>query len=152
MRFEFNLFSRVLLTVGFTAAPCFYAVPAQAQSMRTYVSGKGSDSNTCTASSPCLTLQGALAKTLAGGEIYALSSANYGYVTINHAVSIVAGSGVSGVLAPSNVSGITINAGVNDVVNLRGLDIDGAGSGASGILFTSGAELNIQDSVIRGFR
>src|SRR6516164_300417 len=143
--------SMLLLATGLTAAPCFYAIPAQAQSMRTYVSGKGSDSNTFTASSPCLTLQGALAKTLAGGEIYALSSANYGYVTINHAVSIVAGSGVSGVLAPSNVSGITINAGVNDVVNLRGLDIDGAGSGASGILFTSGAELNIQDSVIRGF-
>src|SRR6516164_977949 len=113
--------SMLLLAVGFTAATCLKAVPAQAQSMRTYVSGKGSDSNTCTASSPCLTLQGALAKTLAGGEIYTLNSANYGHVTISHAISIVAGSGVSGVLAPSNVSGITISAGANDVVNLRGL-------------------------------
>src|SRR5262245_37581093 len=48
---------------------------AQAQSARTYVSGRGSDSNACTQSAPCLTLQGALAKTNAGGEIYALNSA-----------------------------------------------------------------------------
>jgi hypothetical protein len=140
-----------LLVFELTVAPCVYTVPAQAQSTRTYISGKGNDSNPCTATAPCMTLQGALAKTLAGGEIYALNSANYGYVTINQAVTIVAGSDVSGVLAPSNVAGITIEAGVNDNVNLRGMDIDGAGSGASGIQFTSGAALNIQDSIIRGF-
>jgi hypothetical protein len=140
-----------LLMFALTAAFCCCTVPAQAQSTRTYVSGKGSDSNPCTATAPCVTLQGALAKTLAGGEIYTLNSANYGYVTINQAVSIVAGAGVSGVLASSNVSGITINAGANDIVNLRGLDVDGGGSGANGIQFTSGAELNIQDSAIRGF-
>src|SRR5262249_1522579 len=37
------------------------------------------------------------------------------------------------------------------VVNLQGLEIDGAGSGANGILLTSGATLNIKDTVIRGF-
>ena len=140
-----------LLVFGLTAAPCCFTAPAQAQSTRTYVSKNGSDSNPCTATAPCVTLQGALSKTLAGGEIYTLSSANYGYVTINQAVSIIAGAGVSGVLAPSNVSGITINAGANDIVNLRGLDVDGTGSGADGIQFTSGAALNIQDSAIRGF-
>ena len=117
-----------LAVLGLILAPCLYPVAARAQSMQTYVSGKGSDSNPCTAAAPCLTLQGALAKTLAGGEIDTLNSANYGHVTINQAVSIVAGSGVGGVLAPS-VTGITINAGVNDSINLRGLDIDGAGSG-----------------------
>src|SRR6185369_2475583 len=35
--------------------------------MRTYVSGLGSDSNPCTAASPCATFQAALAMTLAGG-------------------------------------------------------------------------------------
>jgi len=65
--------------------------PAQGQSLRTYVSGTGNDSNACTETSPCLTLQGALTKTLPGGQIYALSSANYGFVTIDKAVSIISG-------------------------------------------------------------
>jgi hypothetical protein len=36
-------------------------------------------------------------------------------------------------------------------VTLKGLEIDGGGSGANGIQFNSGAALNVQDSVIRGF-
>jgi hypothetical protein len=124
---------------------------AQAQSMRTYVSATGKDGNACTETSPCRTLQAALAKTLAGGQIYARGSADYGYLSINKAVSIISGRGAAGVLATSNVSGITINAGANDIVNLQGLAIDGAGTGTNGIIFTSGAALNVKDSVIRGF-
>jgi hypothetical protein len=37
------------------------------------------------------------------------------------------------------------------IINLQGLDIDGAGSGASGIQFNTGGSLNVQNSVIRGF-
>ena len=111
---------------------------------------QASDGNPCTVTSPCKTIQAALALTLAGGEIYALNSANYGSVTINQAVSIIGGHGATGVLAAS-VTGVTINAGPNDIVNLRGLDIDGAGSGTNGIQFNTGASLNIDDSVIRGF-
>ena len=74
---------------------------AQAQSSITYVSGQGSDGNACTQAAPCLTLQGALTKTMAGGQIYALNSASYGFVTINKAISIVSGHGVTGVLATS---------------------------------------------------
>jgi hypothetical protein len=120
-------------------------------SSRTYVSRLGKDSNTCTSAAPCRTLQAALAKTAAGGQIYALNSADYGYVTINMAVSIISGRGATGVLANSSVSGITINAGPDDIVNLQGLDIDGAGSGVAGVLFSSGAALRIQDSNVRGF-
>jgi hypothetical protein len=54
-------------------------------------------------------------------------------------------------LATSSVTGITINAGANDVINLQGLDIDGAGSGANGIQFNTGASLNVQNGIIRGF-
>jgi len=139
------------LLVTLTALPLLGVVEAQAQQVTTYVSGRGKDSGNCSASSPCLTLQAALAKTLPGGQINALDSANYGYVTITKAVSIISGGSATGVLAPSNVSGVTIAAGANDTVELRGLVIDGAGSGANGILFTSGASLNVQDSVIRGF-
>jgi hypothetical protein len=88
--------------------------------------------------------------TIAGGEIYVLNSANYGAVTINKAVTITSEGAVAGVLATSGV-GITINAGASDVINLRGLDIDGGNSGSTGIQFSSGQSLNIQKSVVRGF-
>ena len=117
---------------------------------RTYVSGTGSDSNPCVAANPCLTLQGALALTAAGGEIYVLDSANYGPVTINKAVTITSEGAAAGVLATSG-AGITISAGATDVVNLRGLDIDGSNSGSVGIQFNSGQSLNIQKSVVRSF-
>jgi hypothetical protein len=127
------------------------AARTEAQAVRTYVSGLGKDTNPCTAAAPCLTLQAALAQTAPGGQIYSLNSANYGYVTINKAVSILAGRGAAGVLATSSLTGVTINAGAGDVITLQGLDIDGAGSGVSGIEFYSGASLNIQDTAIRGF-
>lgn len=143
--------ARLVILLAAALMSWFGTGPAYAQSKNTYVSGNGDDSNPCTAALPCLTLQGALAKTAAGGQISTLNSANYGYVTINKAISIVNGRGATGVLATSGVSGITIGAGSNDSVNLRGLDIDGAGSGAAGIRFNSGASLQIRDSVVRNF-
>ncbi len=100
--------------------------------------------------SPCRTLQAALQLTRPGGEVRSLYSADHGYVTINQAVTVLGAHGATGVLA-TNVSGVTINAGANDVVTLKGLEIDGGGSGVNGIKFNSGAALNVQDSVIRGF-
>jgi nitrous oxidase accessory protein NosD len=91
-----------------------------------------------------------LAATAAGGEIYVLNSANYGAVTINKAVTITSEGAVAGVLATSGV-GLTIQAGAGDVINLRGLDIDGGNSGSTGIQFVSGQALNIQKSAVRGF-
>jgi hypothetical protein len=130
--------------------PAQAAQPAPTPQMRTYVSGTGSDSNPCTVSSPCKTFQAALALTIARGEIYVLNSANYGPVTINKAVTITSEGAMGGVLATSG-AGITISAGATDVVNLRGLDIDGSNTGTIGIQFSSGQALNIQKSVIRNF-
>jgi hypothetical protein len=124
--------------------------PPATPQMRTYVSGLGSDANPCLASWPCQTFQAALALTIAGGEIYVLDSANYGAVTINKAVSITSEGAMAGVLATSG-AGITIAAGAGDVINLRGLDIDGGGSGGIGIQFSSGQSLNFQKSVVRNF-
>ena len=122
---------------------------ASAPQIRTFVSGLGNDSNPCGAV-PLQSFTAALALTIAGGEIYVLNSANYGAVTINKAVTITSEGAVAGVLATSGV-GITITAGASDVVNLRGLDIDGGNSGSTGIQFTSGQSLIIQKSVVRGF-
>ena len=126
--------------------------PAQALTTtpqtRTYVSGTGSDSYPCTITQPCKTLHAALSLTVAGGEIFVLNSANYGPVTITKAVTITGEGAVAGMLSTSG-AGITINAGANDVINLRGLDIDGGNSGTYGIQFTSGLSLNVQKSLIR---
>jgi hypothetical protein len=124
--------------------------PSSTPLIRTYVSGLGSDSNPCTAASPCATFQAALAMTLAGGEIFVLNSADYGPVTINKAVSITSEGAAAGILATSG-AGITISAGASDVVNLRGLTIDGASSGTVGIQFVSGKSLTIQKSFVRNF-
>jgi hypothetical protein len=125
-------------------------VAASTPLTRTYVSGTGNDSNPCTAAKPCLTFKGALALTVAGGEIYVLDSANYGPVTINKGLTITSEGAVAGVLVTSG-AGITISASATDVINLRGLDIDGSGSGSVGIQFNSGQSLNIQKSAIRNF-
>ena len=125
--------------------PLLYA-PAQALTTtpqtRTYVSGTGSDSFPCTIAQPCKTLHAALSLTVAGGEIFVLNSANYGPVTITKAVTITGEGAVAGMLSTSG-AGITINAGANDVINLRGLDIDGGNSGTYGIQFTSGLSLTV---------
>lgn len=139
------------LVVATAIAALLYAAPAEAQSIRTYVSNRGSDSNSCSRSAPCQTLQVALSKTLPGGQIFALNAGNYGSVTITQAVSITNADTATGVLASSSVNGVTINAGANDAIDLRGFDIDGGGSGATGIQFNSGASLQIRDSIVRGF-
>jgi Right handed beta helix region len=124
--------------------------PPPTPQMRTYVSGSGSDSNPCTATAPCQTFQAALALTMPSGEIFVLDSANYGPAIINQAVTITSEGALAGVLAMSGVA-ITVNAGPSDVVNLRGLDIDGGNAGSVGIQFNSGQSLNIQKSIVRNF-
>jgi len=139
----------VLLTAPAAAQKATGTTSAPLQT-RTYVSGLGNDGTTCTASSPCKSLSAALALTIAGGEIYVLNSADYGTVTINKAITITSEGALAGVLATSGI-GLTIKAGASDVINLRGLDIDGGNSGGTGIQFSSGGALNIQKSVVRGF-
>ena len=128
--------------------------PAHAQVARTWVSGTGSDSNAssnCSITAPCQTFAGAIAVTSAGGEIDVLSPGGYGTLTITKAISIINdGAGEAGVLA-SGANGITISAGPGDVVNLRGLFVNGIGAGIDGIAVTSGGTVNVQNCLIQGF-
>src|SRR5215472_9957449 len=141
-----------ITAAAIVAALLTLAGQAQAQANRTFVSGQGSDSNPCSLAAPCRSFAGALAQTNAGGEITILDPAGYGTVTINKAVSIVNdGVGEAGVTAASAVDAITVSAGSNDVVNLRGLTLVGGGIGKNGVNFISGFKLRIQNSVIRGF-
>ena len=110
----------------------------------------GADANPCTFAFPCRSVQHAHDVVAAGGAIRMLDRGNYGLLSITKAVSIL-GDGFGGIAAQNNAYAITINAGVNDKINLRGLVIDGFGSGRNGITFNSGATLDIQDCLIRNF-
>ncbi len=140
----------VLLACG------LFAVPARAGPNRTFVSGTGTDSGTCSRTAPCRTFAFALTETAAGGEIDVLDPAGYGTVIINTAISIInEGVGVAAIQAGSGVNGVTINAGASDSVHLRGLTIDGPGtstSSSNGIAFGSGGNLAIENCVIRNFQ
>ncbi|HEY8033173.1 MAG TPA: hypothetical protein VIF02_12555 [Methylocella sp.] len=125
--------------------------PAAALADRTWVSGKRADSGTCALEFPCNTFAFALTQTAAGGEIDVLDQADYGPVTITQSVSIVNdGPGIAAI-GISSGNAITINAGVNDGVHLRGLTIAGTGGGINGILLNTGAILAVENCVVRGF-
>jgi hypothetical protein len=134
------------------------AAPAQAQSMQTFVSGTGSDSNPCTITQPCQHFQAAVNATAVGGEVDALDPADYGAFTISHAITIE-GQGRAYVAPPAtgpgNPTAITINAGAGDTIRIRGVRLDGfnvPGSiGGIGIIFNSGGRLEITDSVVGNF-
>jgi hypothetical protein len=79
-----------------------------------------------------------------------LDPGSYGTVTITKALTINGIGQVSGILA-AGFNGIVVNAGVNDVVILRNLQINGAGTGLNGIRFLAGAALHIQGCDIHGF-
>jgi hypothetical protein len=113
----------------------------------------GSDSNPCTRVSPCLTFAAALAQTSAGGEIDALDPGDFGPVTITKAITIFGNAaGGAGLMTTPGTSGIVVSAGANDVIHLDGLTLDGVNaSGTSGVVFLSGARLNIENCAVLGF-
>jgi hypothetical protein len=133
------------------------AITAEAQAMRTWVSGVGDDVNPCSRTAPCKTFAGAITKTAINGEINCLDSAGFGAVTITKSVTIDCADVTGGVLA-SLVNGFVINisapAGSPDTrrsVTLRGLDINGAGNGLNGVRVVAAAHVYIEKVVIDGF-
>ena len=119
-----------------------------------WVSGVGDDANPRSRTAPCKTFPGAISKTAAGGEIDVLDPGGFGAVTITKAITIAAeGSGEGGILA-GGTNGITVNAGPNDIVILRGLQLDGGPLGTNslnGVRFNTGGVLEIQNCSIRNF-
>ena len=123
---------------------------ALCQSSRTWVSVNGNDANACDRAAPCRTLSGALAKTSAGGEIDVLDSGDFGSVTLNKTVSLIA-PGVLGGIQVGSGTAITINAGASDKIVLRGLTIDGLGTGLDGVSFVAGGYLYVENCTINNF-
>jgi hypothetical protein len=127
------------------------AEQATAQNLRSFVSGHGTDSNPCSLAAPCRSLQVAHDATNPKGEIVVLDSAGYGSLTITKAISIVNPGGVEAGITPNNGPAISVQAGPNDVVALRGLTLEGEGSPNRGIRIQSGLRFEVIDCVIRDF-
>lgn len=143
--------ARVILAAALMGGGLCVADSAAAQATRTWVSGVGDDANPCSRTAPCKTFAGAISKTAAGGEINCLDPGGFGGVTITKSMSILCQFTEAGVLV-SGTNGIIINAGVSDVVVLRGLDIEGAGTGLSGIRILQVGAVEVHDTTISDFR
>src|SRR5262249_52322508 len=140
-----------LLAIAVLLSLSFHIVPAEAQFARTFVSSLGNDGNDCNRLTPCRTFQHAHDQALALGEITVLDPGGYGAVTITKSISIINdGVGEAGALVSGGATGITILAGANDRISLRGLTVKGIGfGGGNGIVFTTDRFLSIENCAIR---
>lgn len=141
---------RIIFTLFITIFPSLAVVPAHAQATRTWVSGIGDDANPCSRTAPCKTFAGAISKTAAAGEINCLDPGGFGAVTVTKSMTISCEAGTAGVLV-AGTNGIVFQGASTDYLFLKGLDLEGSGSGVNGILFNSGALLHVEDCVIRHF-
>jgi hypothetical protein len=144
--------TRMVLPLAFLTTTLALSLPATAADLtRTFVSAVGVDSNPCTTTQPCATFAHAYAVTAAGGIVAALDPGKYGPLTITGPITIN-GNGWAAITVPTGGSGITVNGGVNGLVALTGLEIDGAGTGSNGIDFEpsgSSASLVVDKCVVR---
>ena len=126
-----------------------HVVSAHAQATRTWVSGVGDDVNPCSRTAPCKTFAGAISKTAAGGYINCIDPGGFGAVTITKSMTIDCTNTAAGILA-AGTNGINVN-GAGIVVVLRGLSLEGAGTGLIGINFIAGSALHVQKCNITHF-
>jgi hypothetical protein len=141
------------IAAGFVI-PLLASAPASAQATRTWVSGVGDDANPCSRTAPCKTFAGAMSKTALGGEINCLDPGGFGGVTVTKALTLNCGYTLGSILV-AGVPGITVNAGVNDRVSIRGIQTTGinqtSNPGTIGIRILQAQAVSIEDSVITNF-
>jgi hypothetical protein len=154
---------RILTLLTFALA---FAVVAQAQATRTWVSGVGDDVNPCSRTAPCKTYAGAISKTFINGEIDALDPGGFGTLTITKSITVDGGTGSGwGSSLSSGINGFTINIAAGNVndplrqVILKHLSINGAGAsgaigtrtGTNGINYLQAALVIVEDCQIFNF-
>src|SRR2546425_849878 len=146
-RFTINALAIAIFTFAFASM-------AQAQATRTWVSGVGDDANPCSRTAPCKTFAGAISKTAKDGEIDCLDPGGFGGVTITKSITIDGSpTGVGGLLN-AGFNGVQVNiTDVNDVrkaATLRGISINGAGSGTDGIKIFAATAVFVENCFITG--
>jgi hypothetical protein len=131
------------------------AIPllVSAQATRTWVSGVGDDVNPCSRTAPCKTFAGAISKTATNGEINCLDPAGYGAVTITKSITIDC-EDTQGSILSAGTNGVIVNiTSVTDTkkaFKLRGISINGAGTGINGIRILAANSVTVEDGVIDG--
>jgi hypothetical protein len=128
------------------------ASAAEAQAPQTFVSAQGKDSYPCdNPDKPCRSINAALAKVQAAGEVVILDSGAFQPFTVNKSVTVAAAPGAyAGISVPTGTNaGIAVSADPTDTVVLRGLTLNGMG-GIVGIAFMSGAALHVEGCVVNG--
>jgi len=127
-----------------------YIAPANAQATRTWVSAVGDDANPCSRTAPCRTFVAAISNTAASGSIACLDPGGFGSVTITKSITIDCSNVSGGIFASAATTGVIVNAADVHVI-LRGLNIEGAGTGSRGINFVQGASLTVERCNITQF-
>ena len=146
-RFTINALVVLVFTLGFASL-------AQAQATRTWVSGVGDDVNPCSRTAPCKTFAGAISKTAKDGEIDCLDPGGFGAVTIVKSITLEGSMTGLGSILNSVTNGVTINitdpADVRKAVTLRGLSIQGAGTGLRGVNIIAATTVFVENCFISG--
>ncbi|MEK7950884.1 right-handed parallel beta-helix repeat-containing protein [Luteolibacter soli] len=127
------------------------AASASAQATRTWVSGVGDDANPGSRTAPCKTFAGAISKTAVKGVINVLDPGGFGAVTITKSITID-GTGSEGHILASGTNGIVINAADDDVVILRNIQFEGAGTGLVGVKILKAGAVYLENCRIENFQ
>ena len=120
------------LVCAFIFVPLLHAASHAEWQMSTFVSGSGDDSILARLHLPARAFMQRRSAPVPEAKSLSSISADYGALTIRKSLSITSEGAVGGMLAVRGAA-ITIDAGPNDVINLRGLEIDGGHSGTVGI-------------------
>lgn len=139
--------TRILAAILILIAPAIL----RAQATRTWVSGVGDDANPGSRTAPCKTFAGAISKTAAGGEISVLDPGGFGAVTITKSITIDGG-GIEGSILGSGTNGVVINAADTDVVTIRNVRFEGAGTGLNAVRIVNARTVFLEHCAITGFQ
>lgn len=122
---------------------------AEAQVPRTFVSVAGNDANDClNPSTACRTINGAIGKVDANGEVIIVTTGSYAGANITKAVRINAPTGIVAYAGQA----ITIAAGASDVVVIRGFTVKALVPGTgTGFVITSAGQVTLERAVVDGW-
>jgi len=129
------------------------AAAATGGAVKAWVSNHGADIPGCgPVSGPCRTFQYVHDHIVgSGGSIFVLDPGGYGPINITMSLSIINdGVGVAAI-APGYGTAVNIAAPSDAKVMLKGLTIDGEGSGGTGVYLGTAAALTISNCAVRGF-
>lgn len=130
-----------------------FATIAEAQASRTWVSGVGDDVNPCSRTAPCKTFAGAISKTAVNGEINCLDPGGYGAVTVTKSITIDCEDTQGSILSASTngvIVNITAATDIKKAFKLRGVSINGVGTGINGMRILAANAVHLDEVVIDG--